>query len=148
MDQFKISLNYDRIHRQMKYNFIFFWTLATGSALSFFYSMYSVNPDYLIYTVQILIPNHIIYMQAFQIFVFLRGIELRLHLFKFCDFEGKKLEVKQSLQNIFGIYKELYDCIGITCFLSCFNIFMVILINLYWLFLMYFNFNQSSLLGF
>jgi len=147
MKEFQIILNYEKIHKNMKICFTFFFILAVGSTISFFYSIYTINPEYLIYTIQIHIPNHIIYMQAFQIFIFLRGIELRLHLLKSCVFEDKKMELKKSLLNIYDICKELYNCLGITCFLCCSNIFMLILINMYWFFLMCFNFSQTSVLG-
>jgi hypothetical protein len=147
MEEFEILLNYEKIHNFLSNCFKIFITVSTASVLSFFYSMFTVNPEYLIYTIQIHIPNHIIYMQAFQIFTFLRGIELRLKLLKSCDFEDKKMELKKSLLNIYDICKELYNCLGITCFLSCSNIFTVILINMYWFFLMCFNFSQSSVLG-
>lgn len=144
---FNSQLNYQKIHTQMKYCFIIFWILMFTCFISFCSSVAIMDPLYLFYTIQIHIPNHIACMQAFELFIFLRGIEARLELILSCNFNDRKVILKQSLYQIFVIWKEIYKSIGLAIFLNIMNVFAAFLMNSFWFFMMCIKSNNGSFLG-
>lgn len=144
---FKTFLNYKSDNTKLSYGFVLFWIILIFCFISFNYSMLSINVNNIYYNIQIHIPNHVVFLQGFQLFIFLRGIEVRLERVRNCVAEDKKRDIAKSILVIFTIWKKFYKCMGVAFFVICLNMYAIILINLYWMGMMILNVGQSTLFG-
>lgn len=130
---FSATLKYDKINKNLQFKFIFLWLMVITSYIMIIAIMYIDIPLYTIYLVQIEVPNHLIHMQSFQIYIFMRGIERRLHLISMCQFDNIGVDVQICLHQIFTIWKSFYDCMSTTLLMCLLQLYSALLINLYWI---------------
>lgn len=143
----KAPLNYKSIHSKLSFGFVLFWILLISCFISFNYSFVAIDFNYIYYDIQIHIPNHVVFLQGFQLFIFLYGIDVRLDRVRNCVAEDNKLALVKSIQDIFSIWRKLYSCMGATFFIIILNMYAIILINLYWMGMMILDIGQSTLFG-
>ena len=127
------KLDYRKRHKAIELDFIILWSLEVFCSIYTTISLSRFGLLYSIYIAEIMVPNHLLHMQCFQIYIFTSAIERRLNLITFCSHRRNVADVRRSLQPIFAVWKNFYECVELSLLLCMMELFLSLLINLFWL---------------
>lgn len=148
--------NYVEMNKSILKSFIMFWSLSVFASLVFLINACTADPELFIYASKIIVLNHVVHIEAFQIFVFVKGIQNR---FQFISEEFKRLsksvkpksEGLQELQNLLlklcDINQQFNKCFELPLFFNMMELYSSVLLNVYWLGKAYLGYSYAFVSG-
>lgn len=136
------KLDYKKFNKNCAKRFVILLLLSIITTSLFLISCWSPVITDKLYALHITILSHIIHVEAFQIYIFAKGIQIRLEIVsnKFevsCEPEDSEVEkclsLKESLIKLYEVNQQFKDCFKIPLLFNLMELYAAILINMFWL---------------
>lgn len=132
---FSIRLDKFQINQRTQQAFVIFWLLTMSSALLFVVQTINLPTPIFVYTVQVVVLNHIVHLQTFKMFIFARGVQNRLKIIldKCSKSEESQIgDLQDAIIKLYEVNQKFNRCFKYTLLLNLLQIYLTVLINFYW----------------
>lgn len=136
------KLDYTELNKDCAKRFVILLLLSIISSSLFLIACWGPTITAKLYALHITILSHIIHVEAFQIFIFAKGIQIRLEIIinKFdvsCEPANSEVtncsSLKEPLIKLYEVNQQFNDCFKIPILFNLMELYAAILINMFWL---------------